>query len=423
MGTTLLTGVQVGPDAMFNITFGKNTLHEISSSHHDIWNTNKLNYSDKFEPVKWLDNDDKVLVGRRYKPRQINIMQFSEQQWNQKGKNDMNPVELRLGYMKSKPIGRNDNYGYQRDLTKRNLDNKNQNSIFNSRPKTSFLNSFEKTKNSEKPSVFDWPKPKNVVDSPFKSTTSPFQFDKPKSSPFKFKAPKIDPPKSSPFKIFETAVKPDVSNAFEKPKSVVDYPFKFEKSTTSSFKFEPFKFGPSTPFKFTDSQSDPKPTAIQGCFLGLKNSKLNQNTQISTQDQNKKTIDSQNKILKVPIKKTIDHPTDSILLEYCKKQITNEIEFNNSIQYDLQNNPYPNESFSEVKEATQCRKPRDSVGSIDRSLSSVTKKFLFSPVAAKSKLKKPKTQNSKAKTSKTQMKPAVQKICIQNIKIKVVNSN
>merc|ERR1712241_99117 len=234
--------------------------------------------------------------------------------------------------------------------------------------------------------------------------------------------PKTDPPKTSAFKIFETAVKPDVSNLFENPKTV-DSPFKFEKSTTPIF--EPFKFGPSTTFKFTDSQSNLKSTAFKGCFPNL-NPKQNQNTQISTQDQNKKPNDSQNKILEEPIKKAIDNLTDSILLEHCKKQITKEIELNNLIQYDLQNNPYPNESFSEVMSSpktTRCSKPQDSVGSIDRSLSSVTKKFLFSPVATKSNLMKPKTQNSKAKTSKTQMKPAVQKICIQSIKVKVVNSN
>merc|ERR1712178_603891 len=140
---------QTQPNNMNNFRFGKTTTIDISSSHHDIWNTNKLSYSDKFEPVKWLDNDDKVLVGKRYKPRQVNIMQFSEQKWNQKSKNDMNPVELRLGYMKSKTIGRNDNFGYQRDdLTKKNPDKTNSNSIFNPKPNTKFLNPFEKAENS-----------------------------------------------------------------------------------------------------------------------------------------------------------------------------------------------------------------------------------------------------------------------------------
>jgi uncharacterized transporter YbjL len=115
------------------------------------------------------------------------------------------------------------------------------------------------------------------------------------------------------------------------------------------------------------------------------------------------------------------------MLEYCKTKIAEKIELNNSILYGLENDPYPNESFTELSSSQEslpkCRQPHDSVDSIDRSLSSATKKFLFSPVAFKSNLKKPRVQNSKTKTNNIQMKPAVQKILIQNIKVKVVNSN
>merc|ERR1711912_227600 len=181
-----------------------------------------------------MDNNDKVKVGRHYKPRQVNIMQFSEQKWNQKGKNDMNPVELRFGYMKSKTIGRNDNFGYQRDdLTKRNSGKTSQYSIFN-------------------------PKPKNVVDSPFKLTTSPFQFEKPKTSQFKFEWPK---------------------NVVNTPKNVVDSPFKiksptfqFDKPKDSQFKFEWPKTG--LPADFPNSS---EPTPVKNCFTGLKYSKQSQN--------------------------------------------------------------------------------------------------------------------------------------------------
>merc|ERR1711976_194451 len=201
MGLTwgVFIDLQVHNYKMFNVTFGKNKIQEFSSSHHDIWNTNKLKYSDKFEPIKWLDNNDKVKVGRYYKPRHVNIMQFSEQKWNQKGKNDMNPVELRLGYMKSKTIGRNDNFGYQRDdLTKKTLEKTSQHSIFNLKPKTTFLNPFEKPQNTVKFRVFNQTKPKNVVDSPFKTKTPSFQFDKPKDSQFKFEWPKTGLPSHTP---------------------------------------------------------------------------------------------------------------------------------------------------------------------------------------------------------------------------------
>merc|ERR1711920_411468 len=116
-------------------TFGNNKIHNFSSSHHDIWNTNKLNFSNKFEPVKYVEPDDldkkqtkrgKVSYSfwvnhmhRKGPFHEVNIMQFSEQKWNRKRRNDMNPVELRLGFMKSNRMGINDNFGYQRDdLTK-----------------------------------------------------------------------------------------------------------------------------------------------------------------------------------------------------------------------------------------------------------------------------------------------------------------
>merc|ERR1712038_1074550 len=149
-----------------------------------------------------------------------------------------------------------------------------------------------------------------------------------------------------------------------------------------------------------------KPTEIKNCFLGLKNPPI--------QDQNKKSVQTQ--ILKEPTKKNVEN--SSIILEHCKIKIAEEIEFKNSIEHDLQNNPYPSDNFFDInssRERIQYEKPNDSTDSIDKNLSSITKKFLFSPVTVKSNLNKPRVQNLKTKTSKNQMKPAVQKIVVQNI--------
>merc|ERR1712154_758095 len=103
-------------------------------------------------------------------------------------------------------------------------------------------------------------------------------------------------------------------------------------------------------------------------------------------------------------------------------KIAKEIELNNSIEYDLQNNPYPNDSLPVINaRPTLIQNEIPKNHSIDRNLSSVAKKFLFSPVKSKSDLMKPRVKNSKPKVNENQIKPAVQKILIKNIKVKVVN--
>jgi len=384
---------------MNKITFGKNTTINLSSSHHDIWNTNKLNFSNKFEPVKYLDKDDKVKVGNRYKQRQVNIMQFSEQKWNQKGRNDMNPVELRLGYMKSNQMDKKDNFGYQRDdLTKRNSNEKSRNFVFNSKPKSSVFNPFEKT---QKSSVFNpFEKPKNVE--------SPFKFDKTPASPFKFETTK-----TSPFKFTQTTHSTfkfgEITNNSKLDKSTT-FPFKFETPKSS-----PFKLGQTNTFKFGELPNNSKPTAIKDCFLGLKNP-----TQINF-PKNTIPFKTSTETQTQPIKKPAENPDTSLILEHCKLKIAKEIELNNSIEYDLQNNPYPADSFSVTNSSPALIQQEKPNHSIDRNLSSVAKKFLFSPVKSKSDLMKPRVKNSKPKTNENQIKPAVKKILIKNIKVKVVN--
>merc|ERR1712174_91522 len=70
----------------------------------------------KFKPAKFEDNTEKVKIGKTYQNRKVKILQFSEQIKQTNSRNDFNPVELRIAYMKKhhSDYKNQENPGYNR---------------------------------------------------------------------------------------------------------------------------------------------------------------------------------------------------------------------------------------------------------------------------------------------------------------------
>jgi hypothetical protein len=516
---------------MNKIRFGSNNTFNLSSSHNDIWGTNKLDtksnkvsnhsifnksayekpvfvnstftpvtvskpafsqtlnfpksninpfqkqsvkptpqtFSTKFHPMIFEDKDDKIRIGRNmnnHKYRQVKIMQFSNQIEKLNPKLKISPTELRLGYMANNfDQYKNGNLGYNRDslvnvestqqtdfntniFMKNDFDeNQISKQPFTTQPFKSQLFNFSQQE-SKRPglNLFTDFKTKDSGENAYTkqsfntqpSQPQPFNFShqEPKNRGFKFTDFKTtDADKKlytkQPFNIHVQPSKPQPFNfSQQEPKKPFAFMLNTNPSNLSSSKVDTkgeFKFHwPKPEENTTDTKTSTidwskskensrsqKPLAFNNCFRQLKQNYPD------LKFTNSKAVDT-----KPPEEKS----PDSLILQHTKDKIIKHMELRNSIQDNLQNDPFAIISKSHqspiknvyTQESGSQQHNVDQIPEIR--MPSSSRRFLYRSVKPVTDLNKPKIKHNKAKKTKVQVQNNV-KISINSIKVRVVQTN
>lgn len=365
---------------MSKVSFGQPQIFNLSNTHHDIWNTNKRTISricdTKFKPAKFEDNTEKVKIGKTYLNRKVKILQFSEQIKQTNSRNDFNPVELRIAYMK-----------------KHHSDYENQENPGYNRSAFSFVNLTNLTKKAMPEKIFNPFETKNS--NPFElKIKNPFEIEtKQKPNPFEikfqknpFNAPAITNSKKSMTKF----AWPKASPTTPKPTSNFVWP-KIPEPKKPTISSSPKISTPTTPF----------------VWPAVKISNPNCGWPKSWLDNNDKKPATQTSLKILPQKSSQVNPkpeksnsTDTLISQFYRNELIKSMEVRNSIESALIENPYPNQA-SAIKPVLQRDQYSDQSNSMTMKMTSESKRFLLKSPKMRSKtdvLKKPKSSNGKSKS-------------------------